>query len=205
MWQLQRLSYKNQRLAAIKESIFSQEQPTYSLKQAKHQKYDKVTLNGWFEEKNIFVFARRKVKSTEYGYIVLTPFRLENGEVVLVSRGIAADSDRSRISNSTDKQHIIGLLMDSERAKMFDPENLPEQNLWFTINLDELSRSNNADYGSYYVMQLSGESEYIEEFRPNELISIYNPHLGYAITWFSIAAAIAAIFVVSIRTQEAKK
>lgn len=199
-WQLQRLDYKNYKLSSIENAINSEAQSIDNLKQD-NLTYTKIKIKGRFlpDSKNLYVFARQKANNREQGYIVLSPFQMTNGKNILVSRGITSDSNRVKISNPTEEVEVNGILLNSEVPQRFDPNNVPDRELWFIINLPQISTYFSKDFGQYYLMQLSKEQDqHIAQFLPEKLLKIYNPHLGYAITWFGIAIAIAVIYIASV-------
>lgn len=132
----------------------------------------------------------RKLHGTE---CALTDFI--HSRRILVNRGwIPKDRfDRRTRADTTsdDVVHVVGFLRKSQRKKgIFAPNNVPQQNQWYSIDANEMA----AHTGSSPVVldaAFSGKESY--PLGGQGLPELTNPHLNYAITWYSLTAFLAAM------------
>jgi len=118
---------------------------------------------------------------------LLTPFASDDGRLILVDRGFAADG------NPSGETEIIGLLRRPPAAKpWFVPANQPTDNEWFSVDLAAMARA--ADAGPVLPFYLDTDPA-----AARLALDLPNNHLQYAITWYALAAGLVAVYIVFLR------
>jgi len=128
------------------------------------------------------------------GYFVLAPGRLPSGEQVVVNRGFAADRTYPRPSGSLD---IVGVLRWPEAPSWFVADHDSGGSIWFVRDPGKMAQVRNwGPVAPFYIEQESPVPEGGSP-RPAALkVRLRNDHLQYALTWFSLAGVLAAVFAV---------
>ena len=151
--------------------------------------YQRVFSNGTYNFKNqIYLYSLNE--KGKPGYDVITPFKNTSNEKVLVNRGWIAEEFKEslEINNPKGNIKVIGLLRKIYKSNIFKPENDLENNIWFTVNLEDLKTLTGSQFNNFVI--------YLEDQKatmpiPKKItIEVSNNHLKYAITWYSIAISI---------------
>jgi surfeit locus 1 family protein len=202
VWQVQRLHWKEgliaQRDAAV---VAAPTAPPRTLAEAKGLEFHHVAAEGVFDnDKELYLAATSD--SGESGYQVVTPLKLDDGRVMFVNRGFIPlelkDKASRKAGELSGPQRVIGLLRipAAEKPSFFLPDNRPDINLWFWVDLPAMARQDAiADPVPFYMDA---------DATPNPggwpkggvtRLDLPNDHLQYAITWFSLAVALVVIYV----------
>ncbi len=187
-WQVQRLAWK-ERLIADVQAVKNQPPLTELPADLTQGYYHNVTLKGAYAGKTIYLVGR--MQDQELGYFMLTPFTMTDGKTILVNRGFSPpDKDNTPMGAAT----VQGVLRPLREKRYFSPENQPEKNLWFYEDMAKLSEF----YGVNLlpaVVEATGKRERGHYPIPNTgEISLRNDHLGYAVTWFSLALVAVVMY-----------
>lgn len=207
VWQVKRLYWKNSLISTMNEKIAM---PPVSvddvIKDVEGNKYRKIELKGEFlhnQEKYLFV-GKRSARSLQ-GFDILTPFKLENGEVVLVDRGwIDADRKKKNMRSETlvkGTQKLVGMVHKGEKKGKWTPENDAEKNFWFWIDLQEIKENSSITQDDFYVRLVKNSNDNSYPIAGDTVIRQRNDHLQYAITWFVLAITSLVIYFVYHRSQ----
>ena len=208
-WQLQRKAWKDGLIAAIAERTTAapvDAVTAYKDLQARggavrEIEYLRVKVRGRFHhDKERFYYAPDQQRGP--GFHVCTPFEIAgNGAIVFVNRGYVPDQfkapDQRRAGQVAGEIEITGLLRGPESKQMFTPENDAARNQWYW-----------RDFSGMFVSAFENtERPYIPVFIDAEgdapggwpkggvtRVNLPNRHLEYAITWFGLAGALAAVF-----------
>ena len=200
-WQLQRLEWKEGLIAQVTTAY--QQSPLTALpktpEELKSAEFFPVALKGKFDSDTEFHIAARYYRS-KLGYHILAPFILSDGRVVLVNRGwVPADKKESATRRETNPEKIRevhGIIHSGGKKSWALPDNQPEKNLWFWYATDAMGKTTGKDYLNV-VIDATGQEDLNQLPIPAGAIpKLRNDHLGYAITWFGIAIAIAVIWAV---------
>lgn len=214
-WQVQRLQWKDQLIADI-EAKKHEEPRLFDSKGFKESQdlYRTVVLKGYFlPEYSLYLsgkYISEKRDKNELGKHVITPFRLENGEIILVNRGWAPTEYMTERPEKIVRQTIHAMVRRSTGTPpWFFPQNQPEKALWLWIDAPLMVKRLKEEYDiaarPILLQQVTAPDE---EKRPSQAqypvvlsseIDLYNQHLAYAITWYLIALAVAGMFVFYIR------
>jgi surfeit locus 1 family protein len=177
VWQVQRLAWKNALIANFDKT--------------------KVSITGHFTDAT----PRRLLSTYEGGpaWLLLQGFETDDGKALLVSLG-KIPQDASLPKNITAKLTLTGHLQNHNQGRgYFDVENKPVENQWYYWDVDAMlgQPSNNGEVLHLVPGSPGTEGLFVEPPKAD----LRNNHLGYAITWFGLAAALlvmTGVFVLRI-------
>ena len=137
------------------------------------------------------------------GYWVMTPLALAGGGTVLVNRGFVparAKSPAARAEGRVDGiRRVEGLLRLSERPGLFTPE--PAADTWYVRDVAGIARARGiADPAPFFVDALGGAPGGLPQGGETRL-DFRDDHLGYALTWYGLAAALAVVYLAFHRAR----
>ena len=186
-WQLYRLQWK---LELISEITFGLDSSPIEYSNSIKKNYQRVSAKGKFNfDKQIYLYSLND--NGKPGYDVITPFRTNKNENVLVNRGwIKKEFKNNPIINKNieDEQKIIGLLRKIYKPNIFKPDNDLKNNIWFSINLEDLKVTSGERFNEFVIFL---EDNQAKTPIPRKIsIDVPNNHLKYAITWYAISISI---------------
>jgi len=80
------------------------------------------------------------------------------------------------------------MLRQANRKNIFTPENDLKENIWFSINLEDMRKITDKKFNKFIVYL---EDKNINTPKPKKItVDVPNNHLKYAITWYSISISI---------------
>jgi surfeit locus 1 family protein len=156
--------------------------------------YQRVVSEGFYNFKDqIYLYSLNE--KGKPGFDVITPFETIGKELVLVNRGWIPKELKnfSEINPIQSNIKVTGLLRKIYKANIFKPDNDIENNVWFSVNLDDLEKFTKKKFGNFII--------YLEDFDvkaplPKKItVDVPNNHLKYAITWYSIAISILLYYL----------
>ena len=189
-WQLYRLQWKENLINEISKGLKS---TPIKYSEIISKNYQRVILKGKYNFKEqIYLYSLNE--KGQPGFDVITPFETLDQENILVNRGwINKEFKNKPEINSINKKEIQGLLKKNSKKNIFKPENDIENNIWFSINLEDIKKMTGKKYTNFTVY-LEEEKENIP--LPKQInIDVPNNHLKYAITWYSISISIFFYFL----------
>ena len=212
VWQLQRLDWKRgliaQREAAVGAAPIS---PPKILVEARALEFHPVIADGVFLNDREIYFNATGPRG-DAGFHVLTPSREEDGRIVFVNRGFVPTALRDPLKRPSDQRagtvHVHGLLRlpPEQKPGWFVPDNRPDINYWFWIDLPAMAAADHlspADVVPFYIDADATPNPGGWPQGGTTPLALPNNHLQYAITWFSLAAAALVIYLLSQRRTEA--
>ena len=145
----------------------------------------------------------------EAGWRILTPFETQGDGVIFVDRGFVPEPYRNPATRAEGQVEgeisITALARASEEGSIFTPENQPAANRWFLRDVQALNRSlPNALAARALPFMAELEPMAVPGAWPRPGVTrlkLPNRHLEYAITWFGLAASLAAVFAFFARRQ----
>jgi len=209
-WQIKRKAWKEALIASLTERLAVPPQalpsPTAWAKLDRtSDEYRQVKFTASFDNaREALVFAAPSAfrpDVTSPGYWVLTPARLSDGSVVVVNRGFVPDARRDPRSRPqgqiAEPVEITGALRWSDDRHWFTPADDPAHNLWFTRDPAGIATAKNLDaknVAPFYVEQ-DAPTPPGGLPQPGKLVvALPDDHLQYALTWYGLAAVLAAVF-----------
>jgi surfeit locus 1 family protein len=136
----------------------------------------------------------------EPGYMVVTPFALATGGQLLVERGFVPASkadDRACRAPPAGETEISGLLRAPQTRNFFTPRDAPERGQWYTRDPAAIAAALSIADAAPFTLALETPASAGTNGFPRLVASapeFVNNHLSYAVTWFSLAAALLAVF-----------
>ncbi len=197
-WQVQRLHWKTDLIARVEARLAAPpvaapgpaDWPALS---ENTDEYRRVTASG-----NYDFSAETQVKAVTAkgsGYWVLTPLATTEGWHLWVNRGFVPDDrraaqDRSRPAGPVT---VTGLLRITQPGGAFLRQNDPSRDRWFSRDVALLSASRGlGDAAPYFVDAEAGPVADALPLGGLTVVRFRNSHLGYALTWFTMAGGLAA-------------
>ncbi len=204
-WQLRRREWKEALIARIETRAAAApvDAPAPgSWPQLKPEDYEfrRVRAGGRFELTSFaLVFAQPPEGSgQEPGVRVLMPLRLEGGGLVIVDRGFVALSKSSAglwRSSPAEPLTIEGLMRPQQSRNAFTPQDTPAKGLWYTADPVKIAADLSLDGAAPFVIEQDPGGHEDGLLRVALATpDIPNNHLSYAATWFTLAAALCAMF-----------
>ena len=186
-WQLYRLQWKLELISEITSGLDSSPKEYSNLIK---KNYQRVDAKGKFNfDKQIYLYSLND--NGKPGYDVVTPFRTNKNENVLINRGwISTELKGNSSINSkvNSEQKIVGLLREIYKPNIFKPENDLKNNVWFSINLDDLTEATGVQFNEFVIFLEDNQARLP---LPKKIsIDVPNNHLKYAITWYAISISI---------------
>ena len=186
-WQLYRLQWK---LELISEITFGLDSKPIEYSNSINKNYQRVSAKGKFNfDKQIYLYSLND--SGKPGYDVVTPFRTNKNENVLINRGwiIKELKDNPSINLKIDSEiKITGILREIYKPNIFKPNNDIKNNIWFSINLEDLKEATGEQFNEFVIFL---EDNQVKSPIPKKIsIDVPNNHLKYAITWYAISISI---------------
>ena len=202
VWQVQRLQWKQGLIARRDAAVAAAPvAPPQTLAEARALEFRHIAAEGVFQnDKELYLAASSDAGAS--GYQVVTPLVMTDGRTMLVNRGFVPqdlkDPAKRAAGQPTGTARVVGLMRvpPAEKPSFFLPDNRPDLNLWFWVDLPAMARRDGlADALPFYIDA---------DKTPNAggwpkggvtRLDLPNDHLQYAITWFSLAIALAVIYV----------
>jgi len=209
-WQVERLHWKErliaERHAALEAPPVS---PPRSLDEARGEQFRRIAAEGTLQNgKELFLAASSEGGGA--GYQILTPLVMSDGRTMFVNRGFVPtelkDRTKRAAGDPSGEVKVAGLLRlpPAEKPSFFLPDNRPDLNLWFWVDLPAMARA--AGVGDALPFYMDADKTPNAGGWPKggvTRIDLPNDHLQYAITWFGLAAALVVVYVVAHRNASA--
>ena len=206
VWQVQRLGQKTTLIASLEQRMsaepISLAEALVKRGQGDEIEYLKVKLTGQFDPTNYF----RKVASFngDPGWEIIAPFRTDDGSLVLVDLGAIAEKQPLNLLETP--QTIVGVVRFHNKGRgFFDNDNDAAKNIWYWWDLAAMQARLNqiaTVHAAPFILQKLPGIENEMPLAELPKVELANNHLGYAITWFGLAAALAGVagfYVFSLR------
>lgn len=200
-WQLSRADYK-QALQARYDRL--QKDGVLTLGAAEVEKddvlYRAVEVRGEFLSAREILLDNRMYR-TQAGYHVLTPFRIEGGErVVLVNRGWTGlvNGRRDTLPAIEPVRGVVTLrgIATDPQSRYFEFKGAaPQGRLWQNLNFGHYQAWLGMPLQPVLILQTSDTGDGLVRDWPRPDTGV-GTHLSYAIQWFGLAGAIVVLWVV---------
>lgn len=145
------------------------------------------------------------------GFRLIAAFELESGIRILVDRGFAPESAAAGLAEPPlGRLRLSGVLRWPSETNAFTPEPNRERLMFFARDVPALAEA----LGAAPVMLVVEAADPLEAAAPaaeqgrwpqpgREKVSVPNSHVGYAVTWFSLAAIWLALTIYAGRRRRA--
>ncbi|WP_323035874.1 SURF1 family protein [Pararhodobacter sp.] len=202
-WQLARLDWKLGVIANIEARIHAAPVPVPAAPEAGSDRYLPVTATGEYNGEVVHVLSSQREQGT--GSHVIAVLEMPDGRRILVDRGFMSDATRRDAVLTARGVEVTGNLLWPLDSDSYTPAPDLNRNLWFSRDIEPI-----AEYlGTEEVMIIARtDTPPVPGLVPVPIntADIKNDHLGYALTWFSLAfvwAVMTAILLWRIRRNTA--
>lgn len=205
VWQLERKGEKEALIARIVSRSQAEPVPPPADWNPARDEFEHVRVGGRFlndRETLVHGLAAGETPGRALqGYYVITPFRRDDGSMVLVNRGFVP----TELKNQADRRDglvegdttIVGLMRGSEPRTMFVPAPDPVRNEWFNRDVPGIAAARGFPEAAPYLIEADAVPGSRTWPRGGQLrVDLPNNHLQYAFTWFGIAACLLGVFSV---------
>ncbi|WP_417666714.1 SURF1 family protein [Roseibium sp.] len=213
-WQLDRLAWKEALIAKVERDVTASAEPApgpenWTDLDPFDTDYRHVSVTGRFLTGDVFYFTSiaSGTDSPYYGpgYMVYSPFQTDGGWTVLVNRGFvpqdlwAASEVYAGPDSWPEEATLTGLLRLPEKPNWTTPAVQPDKGVWFARDTEhmadvlQVASGKVAPYGIDLDAEFSGK-----DGLPRAGVTVVrfkNDHLGYALTWFGLAATLVGVFL----------
>ena len=205
VWQLQRLQEKEALIASVEAGMKAPPVPfDAALKQGEAADYHHVQLIGHFlHDKELYVFSRGPMGAV--GVDIVTPLVQDNGETVLVDRGFVPEALRNPATRAAGQVEgdiaVTGVLRQTQKPGMFTPAANRQARFWFVKDVPEMAAALGVAAPPVIVEADATPNPGGWPLGGRTQIDFPNDHLQYAITWFGLALALTAVYLLYHRSK----
>jgi surfeit locus 1 family protein len=198
VWQVHRLAWKEDLIARVDARVHANAQAAPGHRQwasitREADEYRRVFVQGRFDfSHEVLVHASTALGS---GYWVITPLRTDAGDWVLVNRGFIPPEMRDSVSHGDANASTVGLLRVTEPKGSFLQTNDPSQDRWYSRDVAAIAAHDHLASAAPYFIDEQAATRADESAWPRPGLTVVqfpNNHLVYALTWFALAAGVAA-------------
>lgn len=200
VWQVQRLQWKEALLAQLAANATAAPIDLATAAQqaedGRDMEFVRVSFPARFRHdawmKMISTYERGQ------GWTIITPADTPDGWTVIIDRGRLPDQMIDTFDTPEGEVMIDGVIRTHRSGKAyFDPDNDAAANMWYWWDVPAMLAASAAPPGAKpfpYAVQLlpaAGSSGFPKPEEPKAKLA--NNHLGYAITWFGLAATLLGV------------
>ncbi|MFE0016055.1 SURF1 family protein [Mesorhizobium sp. NPDC059054] len=200
VWQVERREWKLDLIARVEQRIHAPATAVPGPSEwlgvtAQTHEYKRVRLSGsYINDRETFVQA---VTALGGGFWVITPFRTDEGFVVLVNRGFVPPDRKAPATRQPDliegATTVTGLLRIDEPGGGFLRENDPANDRWYSRDVTAIATARGlTDAAPFFVDADALPNNAASPRGGLTVVSFRNSHLVYALTWFGLAAMLSA-------------
>ena len=183
IWQVQRLGQKEAELAAVNARIGAAPVDVPAAPDPAKDAYLAVTAKGRLLDQEVDVLTSRVDEGP--GYHIISVLQMADGRRVMVDRGFLPAQYRNMPRPAMDTT-VVGNLQWPREVDSFTPAPDLKAKIWFARDVPVLAKQLNTEPTLIVARHIDGEIAQMEPI-PVDSSDIPNDHLGYAITWFSLA------------------
>jgi len=138
------------------------------------------------------------------GEMAYAPFRTSEGWTVLVNRGflpqdLPANLRQKALVPPEGQMELTGLLRLSEKPNWTTPEPNPADRIWFARDTDAMGEALGLDAAGLAPYSIDLDAAFTPSAglpqAGETIVRFKNDHLGYALTWFGLAATLVGVFL----------
>jgi surfeit locus 1 family protein len=207
-WQIEQLFWKEDLIGRRAAAVAAPPVPLpRTPDEARPLEFHRVFADGVFlHAKEIYLGASAGPGTA--GYHVFTPLEEPDGPIVFVNRGYIPQNlrnpDRRASGQIRGRVRVAGLLRlpPAGRPNWFWPDNRPDRNDWFWIDLQAMAAAENLErVAPFYIDADAAPNPGGWPRGGVTNLELPNHHLQYAITWFSLAVAVIVIYFLHHRRR----
>jgi cytochrome oxidase assembly protein ShyY1 len=217
IWQLQRRVEKHALIAALDERLAAAPVPLpgaadWSKLTPDHDEFRRVTFTATYETRlDAMVYSSGSAIRPDIsgpGTWAFIPARLESGETIAVNAGFVPNTMQDRDVQDHAVARLItgkpvamtGYIRFPDAGGMFTPNVEQAKRLWFARDHLAMAQAFGWDKVAPFYIDLESPVPPSGIPKPGPLeVRLRDDHMQYAITWFTLAAAVVIAFVVWMR------
>lgn len=213
-WQMQRLAWKEDLVHRVEQRLHAAPIPLPpTIADPEALEFRPVTVTGRFlNDKELLLVARPR--QGQAGYELLTPLQRpaeDGGGVVLVNRGFLPMDKRAPASRPESRVEgpvtVTGLVRLPQPAGWLQPGNRPGAESWMRLDPPAMAASAGLETVAPLAVEMSPDpargnapqTGVLNGIQP--LVELPNNHRQYAFTWYSLAATLVVVYVLSQRRR----
>ena len=205
-WQLDRLQWKQGLLAKLAVNAAAEPVDLATAEEIAAKGADVEFMRVKFRATYKHDSEKKMISGYEggQGWTIITPAVTPDGRAVIVDRGRVPGQRLDSFDKPRGEVEITGVVRTHKQARSyFDPGNDPQGNFWYWWDVPAMLQASNLSAVLKrvpFVVQVLPGTAAAEFPRPVEpKANLTNNHLGYALTWFGLAIALAVIAFIYIR------
>ena len=187
-WQIIRLNWKLELIDSINTSLKS-DPVTFNGYDPKN--FLKIKFDGIVNNEDI-IYLYSLNENGEPGFDLINPITINNKNFLLNRGWIPRDQKNNDFSIFNKK--FSGILKLKSKFNYFKPENDIQENYWFTLKDEDLTKFTGLSFSPYIIFEIN-ESNDSFPIPKNIEANLSNNHLKYSLTWFSLAISIFLIYL----------
>jgi len=165
---------------------------------AARAQYRRVVLTGRFDEREETYLYTTGPEGRAV-YHVLTPLLLGSGGAIIIDRGYVPLSLREPASRPASEPlgqvNVIGILRTPDRPGYFTPTPDWRHRVWFARDVTAIANFVHLHLAAPVVVEAVASPGAKWPRGGQTRVDLPNDHLQYALTWFLLAAALAAVYL----------
>lgn len=210
-WQVERLQWKEALIARVEAGLSADPAPapgpaTWPGLHIGAAEYQPVEVSGTYDNDReihvVYTLVEPHGSRGGIGYQVFTPLRTDEGWWVYVNRGFVprenADPATRADGQLAGETMVEGLLRQAGQRSWFMPADDPAANAWFSRDPALFAAAEGLPAGEVapYVIDAAFDPKLPGGLPQGgeTIVSFPNSHLQYAITWYGLAVALAAVY-----------
>jgi len=199
-WQLERLQWKLALIARVNSHMAAAPLPLNVILAmgGDDAQYRRVALAGRFDHaREAYVFTTDQGAAV---YHVLTPFRTDDGKMLMVDRGEVPkemiDPASRAAGNVAGEVHVTGVWRIPDPPGAFTPLPDTSHRIWFARDLKAIAAADQLSLTAPVVIEADATPNPGGWPRGGQtVVSFRNQHLSYAVTWFGLALCLLGVWL----------
>ncbi len=207
-WQLQRLEWKQDLLAALEREL--QVQANQVEIDVAALPADLIFKRGYVEGRFLqdqLIYVGPRALDGKHGYHVVTPLETRDKKTILVNRGWIPLGLKAHIEEfGEEKVRVSGMMRPPPKGNFMTPDNIPKQDIWYTIDVVQFQNTKNLTLDTPYI--LYAELEVVKNTDYPKYVAaevqLNNNHMQYAFFWFAMALGLLSVYVLRFMYSNAE-
>ncbi|WP_209011626.1 SURF1 family protein [Roseibium aggregatum] len=211
-WQVDRLAWKEALIAKVAEDLQMDPVPApgpdqWPAMDLDEADYRHVMTGGHFLDgaaQYYIALSQAKGKYSGPGYFIYSPFETGEGWLVMVNRGfipqdLPPDIKKEVFTPPPGTVRIEGVLRRSEKPNWATPETDVKNRIWFARDTEDMASILGVPDEKLAPYSIDLDARYTPASglpqAGETIVKFKNDHLGYALTWFGLAATLVGVFL----------
>ncbi|MGB9128563.1 MAG: SURF1 family protein [Thiobacillus sp.] len=159
----------------------------------------KLEVEGVFDDAHTILIDNRVLNGVA-GYHVLTPLRIQGGEVyILVNRGwVATGRTRDRVPAPPTPPGVVrleGMAVDPQTRYFELSDTPPQGRVWQNLDFDRYVKATRLPLQPVLLLQTSEQADGLQRSWPRPDTGVES-HVSYAFQWYSLAATLVVLWLI---------